>query len=59
METTAYVDPSDPQFMTENTFNGYENWTDIVLIKSAPGGPLVKTGAAAGAKRSKKITARS
>ena len=41
-----FVDPSDPQFMTELLM---DMKTGYSAFKSAPGGPLVKTGAAAGA----------
>ena len=41
-----FIDPSDPQFMTELLM---DMKTGYSAFKSAPGGPLVKTGAAAGA----------
>ena len=41
-----FVDPQDPQFMTELLM---DMKTGYSAFKSAPGGPLVKTGAAAGA----------
>ena len=41
-----FVDPQDPQFMSELLM---DMKTGYSAFKSAPGGPLVKTGAAAGA----------
>ena len=41
-----FVDPQDPKFMTELLM---DMKTGYSAFKSAPGGPLVKTGAAAGA----------